>query len=216
MKMKSMFLGLGAAIVLSSMPTLAQAKTRLIVNCFWPPQHFVCQVVLPGWLEEVEKVTEGRVVGNIPPKSVAPPPEQLGSVEKGIVDAERLLKNVVVNNKIELPDFQPIVDVDEEGDSWRVWVSAQKNLGIELLLDILKSRFFDETANYHLSLSANEGQIRALLFEHSAIDEEVYEDNGDISLKLRLSPTLLKRLTRKYGVAEERFTIQLDTLAGVA
>lgn len=110
MKMKSMFLGLGAAIVLSSMPTSAQAKTRLIVNCFWPPQHFVCQIVLPGWLEEVEKVTEGRVVGNIPPKSVAPPPEQLGSVEKGIVDAA-VQFNGLIGNRVNgaLTGMQPFV-----------------------------------------------------------------------------------------------------------
>lgn len=97
MKLKAMFLGLGAAVVLSSMPTLAQAKTRLVVNCFWPPQHFVCQEILPGWLDEVEKVTEGRVVGNIPPKSVAPPPEQLGSVEKGIVDAAVQFNGLIGN-----------------------------------------------------------------------------------------------------------------------
>ncbi|MFT5226039.1 MAG: GTP-binding protein HflX, partial [Polaribacter sp.] len=123
---------------------------------------------------------------------------------------------LVVYNKIDLPDFQPRVDVDEEGNQWRVWVSAQKNIGIDGLLDVLKERFFSETASYALLLVANEGQIRALLYEQGAIEEEVYEDNGDIALKLRLSPTLLKRLTRKYGVAKERFTKRLDTLAGVA
>jgi GTP-binding protein HflX len=123
---------------------------------------------------------------------------------------------LVVYNKIDLPDFQPRVDVDEDGNQWRVWVSAQKKLGIDSLLDVLKDRFFSETASYALSLVANEGQIRALLYEQGAIEEEVYEDNGDIALKLRLSPTLLKRLTRKYGVSEERFTKRLDSLAGVA
>ena len=88
---------MGAAIVLSSMPTLAQAKTRLVVNCFWPSQHFVCQKVLPGWLDEVKKVTDGRVVGNIPPKSVAPPPAQLESVEKGIVDAAVQFNGLIGN-----------------------------------------------------------------------------------------------------------------------
>lgn len=123
---------------------------------------------------------------------------------------------LIIYNKIDLPEHQPRIDVDEEGNSWRVWLSAQKNQGIDSFLDILKKRFFAETANYGLSLTANEGQIRALLYEQGAIEEEVYEDNGDIALKLRLSPTLLKRLTRKYGVAHERFTIQLNALAGVA
>ena len=110
MKISSMFVGFGAAIVMSSMPVLAQAKTRLIVNCFWPPQHFVCSTILPAWLDEVEKVTEGRVVGNIPPKSVAPPPEQLGSVEKGIVDAA-VQFNGLIGNRVNgaLTAMQPFV-----------------------------------------------------------------------------------------------------------
>ena len=122
---------------------------------------------------------------------------------------------LVIYNKIDLPDFQPRIDVDEDGVQWRVWLSAQNNMGIEGLIDVLKDRFFSETRRYELSLVASEGQIRALLFEQGAIESEVYEDNGDIALKLRLSPTLLKRLTRKYGVAEERFTKRLEILAGI-
>lgn len=110
MKLSKTLLGLSAAIAFSSAPTIVEAKTRLIVNCFWPSQHFVCQKVLPGWLEEVEKVTEGRVVGNIPPKSVAPPPEQLGSVEKGIVDAA-VQFNGLIGNRVNgaLTAMQPFV-----------------------------------------------------------------------------------------------------------
>jgi|TARA_B110000971_G_scaffold53311_1_gene54229 GTP-binding protein HflX len=123
---------------------------------------------------------------------------------------------LVIYNKIDLPDFQPRIDVDEDGSQWRVWLSAQKNIGTDGLIDVLKDRFFSETARYTLSLCASEGQIRALLYDQGAIEEEVYEDNGDIALKLRLSPTLLKRLSRKYGVAETRFIKRLETLEGVA
>jgi GTP-binding protein HflX len=123
---------------------------------------------------------------------------------------------LVIYNKIDLPDFQPRIDVDEDGSQWRVWLSAQKNIGTDGLIDVLKDRFFSETARYTLSLCASEGQIRALLYDQGAIEEEVYEDNGDIALKLRLSPTFLKRLSRKYGVAETRFIKRLETLEGVA
>lgn len=73
-------------VALSLTAGMAQANTRLLVNCFWPSSHFACSEVLPGWIDEVERVTEGRVRGIIPPKSVAPPPEQLAAVEKGIAD----------------------------------------------------------------------------------------------------------------------------------
>lgn len=97
-------------ITLAMSATMAQAKTRLIVNCFWPPKHFVCTQVLPSWLDEVEKITEGRVVGNIPPKSVAPPPEQMASVEKGIVDAA-VQFNGLIGNRVNgaLTAMQPFV-----------------------------------------------------------------------------------------------------------
>ena len=98
--MRTSIMTLGAATVLATlaaMPATAEAKTRILVNCFWPPQHFVCSKVLPAWLEEVEKVTQGRVVGNIPPTSVAPPPEQLNAVEKGVVDAAVQFNGLIGN-----------------------------------------------------------------------------------------------------------------------
>ena len=52
--------------LLSSLAGVANAQTRLLVNCFWAPQHYVCQSVLPKWLEQVKEVTEGRVTGIIP------------------------------------------------------------------------------------------------------------------------------------------------------
>ena len=108
MKPYALAFGVAATMALSAIGSVATAKTRIIVNCFWPPQHFVCQKVLPGWLEAVEEVTEGRVVGNIPPKSVAPPPEQLASVEKGIVDAS-IQFNGLIGNRVNgaLTGMQP-------------------------------------------------------------------------------------------------------------
>jgi len=90
--------GMMAALLLFAMGISPSfAKTRLVVNCFWPPQHFVCSEILPAWLDEVKKVTDGRVRGNIPPKSVAPPPEQLNSVEKGVVDAAVQFSGLIGN-----------------------------------------------------------------------------------------------------------------------
>ncbi|SNS53694.1 hypothetical protein [Tropicimonas sediminicola] len=75
-----------ATLALTLGTTAADAKTRLLVNCFWPSSHFACSEVLPAWIDEVERVTEGRVTGIIPPKSVAPPPDQVAAVQKGIAD----------------------------------------------------------------------------------------------------------------------------------
>ncbi|NNE87269.1 MAG: hypothetical protein HKN27_04270 [Silicimonas sp.] len=90
-------LTLAAAVLAAGSVAPAMANTRLIVNCFWPPQHMMCTELLPGWLDAVEEATEGRVRGNIPPKSVAPPPEQLNSVEAGIVDVAVQFSGLIGN-----------------------------------------------------------------------------------------------------------------------
>ena len=45
MYLKSLLVA-GAMLALT---TTAQAKSRLLVNCFFPPQHFVCKEILPKW-----------------------------------------------------------------------------------------------------------------------------------------------------------------------
>ena len=118
----------GTFVVMTILPAFAQAKTRLIVNCFWPPQHKVCSELLPTWLEDVERVTEGRVVGNVPPKSVAPPPEQLASVEKGIVDAA-VQFNGLIQNRVSGPlvAMQPFVGSEDSGAmSEALWETTTK------------------------------------------------------------------------------------------
>ena len=71
------------SVIMAAMmlPGIAHAKTRVLVNCFWPPQLYVCTQILPTWGEWVKVATEGRATIQIPPKSLASPPEQWGSVE---------------------------------------------------------------------------------------------------------------------------------------
>ncbi len=119
--MKTKLLLSALAITLSA--TAAQANTRLLVNCFWPPSHHVCSERLPAWLAEVERVTEGRVKGNIVPRSVAPPPEQLSSVEKGLADVA-VQFNGLIQNRVKGPlvAMQPFVGVnDAEAMSIALW-----------------------------------------------------------------------------------------------
>jgi TRAP-type C4-dicarboxylate transport system substrate-binding protein len=119
---------LAAAAVLSATAAPSFATTRLVVNCFWPPQHFVCTEILPNWLDKVKEVTDGRVRGNIPPKSVAPPPEQLASVEKGIADAA-IQFNGLIGNRVSGPlvAMNPFIgSFDSPAMSQALWETNRK------------------------------------------------------------------------------------------
>ena len=84
--------------------------------------------MLPAWIDEVERVTEGRVRGIIPPKSVAPPPEQLASVEKALADVA-VQFNGLIGNRVTGPlvAMQPFVAVrDAEAASKALWATNRE------------------------------------------------------------------------------------------
>lgn len=125
MKIRAFTVGAALTAALTTIPASAQAKTRLLVNCFWPASHFACREVLPHWLEEVERVTEGRVTGILPPKSVAPPPEQLAAVEKGLADVA-VQFNGLIQNRVTGPlvAMQPFTGThDAEQMSRALWAT---------------------------------------------------------------------------------------------
>ncbi|MDI5922664.1 hypothetical protein QLQ86_17965 [Halomonas sp. LR5S13] len=121
----------------------ATANTRLLVNCFWPASHFACSEVLPNWIEEVERVTKGRVTGIIPPKSVAPPPEQLAAVEEGIVDISVMFNGFfgddVQGSRVAMNPFVGIHDA--ETMSRALWAANQKYFPDEITSVQLLSQF---------------------------------------------------------------------------
>jgi len=123
---------------------------------------------------------------------------------------------LLIYNKIDISGIEPRIDFDDQGRAWRIWLSAISGSGFELLFDVLRQQFCEQSSLYTLVLQAGEGQIRAYLFENGCIEAENFQNNGDIHLKLRLTPALLKRLGRKFGLAADRFVIVTDALAGAA
>ncbi len=107
---------------------VAEAKTRLVVNCFWAPQHMVCKSILKTWGDWIAEATEGRVKVTIPPKSVAPPPHQWSSVEKGVVDAavqfSGLVQDRITGPLVAMNPF--IATTDSVAMSSALWETYQK------------------------------------------------------------------------------------------
>lgn len=139
--MKKKLLLTGLALAMSA--SIAQAKTRLVVNCFWPAKHFVCSEVLPNWIKDVERVTEGRVTGIIPPKSVAPPPEQLAAVERRIADVSVMFNGFFGKSafgpKVAMQPF--IATKDAEVMSRALWATNRKFFPDEIKTVELLSQF---------------------------------------------------------------------------
>ncbi len=127
--MRLLLLAIAAAVMtLAGAAMPAQATTRLISNCFWPPQHPVCTKLLPTWAKWVEKATNGDVKVIIPPKSLAPPPQQWASVESGIADTAFQFNGFIANRvwgpTVAMRPF--IATHDSQAMSQALWETYEK------------------------------------------------------------------------------------------
>lgn len=86
-----------AAVLLASTAGGAMAQTKLLFSTFFPHGHPIVKSVLQPWAADVQKATDGRVVVEFAPTSLAPPPGQLDMVSKGIADASLQFAGVVPN-----------------------------------------------------------------------------------------------------------------------
>lgn len=106
----------------------AQAETEILVNCFWPPQHFICREVLPTWRDRVESVTGGRVSIRFLAKSMAAPQAQWESVVYGVFDGavqfNGFIDKQVVGTQVSMTPFSAIADA--EAMSVALWRTYEK------------------------------------------------------------------------------------------
>ena len=119
----------------------ASAETTVLFNVFTPLASPTYTKVLGPWMQEVEKVTQGRVKMNRPPQSLAPPPEQLNMVRSGVADGAFIFNAFLQKSHPLLQlAFLPGTMTSGKADAVALWRTyqryfAQKNPypGIQLL-----------------------------------------------------------------------------------
>lgn len=89
------------------------------------------------------------------------------------------------------------IDRDDQGRPIRVWVSALKGLGIDLLKDAIEELIEDEQVKGVLTIPASEGRLRGVLYELSAINHESFGEQGELILDIQLAKADWIRLSRQ-------------------
>jgi GTP-binding protein HflX len=113
-----------------------------------------------------------------------------------------------VFNKIDLlDDFKPAIERNEEGRPIRVWVSAHTGEGTSLINSAIAELLGDEIIEKSITLQPNELGLRAALFEHNAMVSENYEDDGSVSIQVRIQKKDFKQLLKRFNLSEERFGV---------
>lgn len=117
----------GAVALAGLAPAGASAQT-IVYNCFFPPQHYTCRVMLRDWSKEIEKATSGRVKFNIPPKTLAAPPDQYDGVVNGVMDAAIQFNQFIANKVTGIQVGQlPFIGTESaESGSIALWRTYEK------------------------------------------------------------------------------------------
>jgi GTP-binding protein HflX len=106
------------------------------------------------------------------------------------------IRRVEIFNKIDLLDnVEPHIERDDEGNAIRIWLSAEKKLGIELLYLVLTEIFSSSKVKKRCYLQANQGDIRAKLSACAHVLEEKIDDFGASELVIEIDVKYLGLLS---------------------
>lgn len=137
--------------------------------------------------------------------------------EDNILEVEKVLDEIQANelpqlrvyNKIDLlDDPRPRIDRSQDGAPEAVWLSAKNASGFELLEQAISELLVEDLFSKEIRLQPADAKLRAILYELGAIQQERYEDNGDMVLNIRLQQQDFKRALARASVREDRFISQ--------
>ncbi len=123
--------------------------------------------------------------------------EQVGKVINQI-GAEKVPQLQVFNKLDLLPGQVPRIDRDTKGHPFRVWVSAETGVGMELLTQALGEILFSDWVNEEIQLTAGQGKLRAALYEMGAVLNEHQEEDGNSVLMIKLPREDYEKLLRQF------------------
>lgn len=112
---------------------------------------------------------------------------------------------IEVMNKIDLLNQEPRIDIGQDGQPTRVWLSAVTGEGIEHLLTLLSRTFADQVFQGQLKLPPSLGRLRANLYEEEAVLNEGISDKGEYLLSVSITKRRLNSLLSKES-------LELDTI----
>lgn len=118
------------------------------------------------------------------------------------IDADKV-PTLMVYNKIDKSGVDPHIDRDDSGKPVRVWVSAQNELGLDLLAEAVVELIDNERVHGVLRVEPAAGALRAKLYELSAVISETCDEKGALLLEIDLDRINWQRLCDKHSLDEE-------------
>ncbi|PHI39225.1 GTPase HflX [Actinobacillus succinogenes] len=106
---------------------------------------------------------------------------------------------LLVYNKIDrLNGVRPHIEFNDEQQPIAVYISAQANVGIDLLFDAIRQRLRNEILSLTVSLKPDQGKIRHAFYQLDCIRRENTGEQGEYLLKLEIDKIEWLKLLKRF------------------
>ena len=143
--------------------------------------------------------------------------ENILEVEKVLAEiGAESIKCLHVYNKVDLlSDSEVRIDRRENGSPFRVWVSAQDRIGLDLLKQAMSELLSEDIVEATWSVGPGQGQLRALLYKQNVVLNETFDQQGCSLLSIRAERQDLIQILKKVGLSANYLSqdgkLSLDT-----
>ena len=119
------------------------------------------------------------------------------------------IQQLMVCNKIDRMDgVAAKIDRDESGMPIRVWVSAQQDIGIDLLHSAITECLSKNMVQHTLLIPPQKSNLRGVFFEMNCITQQSYAENGDWQVDVRMEQRDWNRLIKRVDVDLETYIVK--------
>lgn len=119
------------------------------------------------------------------------------------------IPTLLVMNKIDnLDGQQPRIERDDEGVPRTVWLSAMEGQGLDLLFAALTERLASQIVEYRLCIPPqHQGRIRSTFFQMKCIQDEEYDQEGNLLITVRMQQVDWSRLEKREEAVLRDFIV---------
>ena len=110
------------------------------------------------------------------------------------------IPQIIIYNKIDRLQRPAAIERDEAGMPSAVWISAEKRIGLELLMSAVAERLARFARRARVRLPASAGALRSRLYAAKAVRAERAGEDGSIELTVELPEVAIRALARTAGV----------------
>ena len=159
--------------------------------------------LIEAFKSTLEETRQANVLLHVVDASDPNSRDKIEQVEEIIeqIDAEEIPRIIVMNKIDGINDFQPRIDKDNEGNIYRVWISAHTGEGINLLYEALSQSLSGMMTFASIQLDVQSAYIRSEIHRVGFITKEIMNEFGQWLLEINVTSHYLARLLAKQGVS---------------